>query len=321
MDLRRMAILAAAALIPFQVQPAGTTGLSSYLQQIPAPPRTAQEAYRACEVDDAIVAGTGTRPDGGRLVEIQSPRALTLVRKKIEGEGTLAATQGVAGAPPVPGMGMPTDAASAQAMVEAMQKMSPAQQQAMAQQMAAQSGPMSSGAMSPADSQMAGLLGQRQQGSMSRMQQDLKAQQDWALVLQRWDAEHAALSNEEDLKRNSWTGSCPNGTLNPIQKIRRDYAEKHIKLMTAQINEGLAAYEKRRALAVDTAGFADRLAPLAAKAMGPLSKQGYSTARGEAVRDLGSLVAISDELHRRAAYWYMMKRAVSKDDICDGRAG
>lgn len=317
MNLRRIAILTAAAVIPFAAQPAGTTGLSSYLQQIPAPPRTTQEAYTVCNVNDAVVAGTGAE------VNIESPPVIEKVRKKLADEGMLAATQGVAGAPQAPsGISIPTDAASAAAFQQAMQSMTPQQQQAMAQQMAAQMSTQTNpGAMSPADSQMASLLGQRQQGSMSRMQQSLKAQQDWALLLQRWDAEHAALSSEEDRKRNSWSGNCPNGTLNPIQKIRRDYAQKHIALMTAQFKQGQAAYDQHRVIALDAAGFADQLAPLALKAKGPLSRQGYSSARSDAISQLTGLAAVSDEIYRRAAYWHMNQRMVSKDDICDGSAG
>ena len=311
MNLRHLVICTAATLLPLTVYPAGATGLSSYLRQIPAPPRSTHEAYQACSVDDGKVLG-------GFWVEIESPPAVLKLFKTLEGEGVLAASQGAGGAPPIPGMGAPIDAASAAAMAAAMQNMTPQEQQALGQQMAAQmSAQMTPGAMSPADSKMAALLGQRQQGSMARMEQDLKAQQDWPLVLRRWGEEHKRISAEESLKLNAWTGKCPKGTLNPMHKLKRDYAEKHISLMTAQLNEGLAAYDRRRIMATDEAGFAAQLPPMAKQAQGPLSKQGYSTARTEAVRSLNTLLSISDEIYRRAAYWHMVQRALTRDDLCE----
>lgn len=316
MNLRRIVVVATVVLAPFAAHPAGTTGLSSYLGKIPTPPRSTQEAYQACKVDDARVVSTGA------WVEIESPPVVFTLQKALEDEGLLAASQGAGGAPAMPGMGAPMDAASAAAMQQAMQNMSPQDQLAMAQQMAAQMGAATNpGTLSPADSKMAALLGQRQQGAMSRMQQDLKAQQEWPLALNRWDEAHRALSDEESIKVNSWTGSCRNGSLNPLQKIKREYADQHLALVASQLKEGLAAYERRRVISIDAAGFADQLAPLMRQAQGPMSKQGYSTARSEAVASLTALLAISDEIYRRAAYWHMVRRALTKDDICDGRAG
>lgn len=44
MNARRLVIMTAAALLPLGAHSAGTTGLSSYLGQVPAPPRNAEEA-------------------------------------------------------------------------------------------------------------------------------------------------------------------------------------------------------------------------------------------------------------------------------------
>ncbi len=311
MNKLHMLMLGAALLLPPVSYAAGGSGLASYFQQIPPPPQSAAEAYTACLVDDALVAGTGTR------VEIEAPPFVAAVKNKLGGEGMLASSQGLSGTPSVPGMGAPTDAASAAAMQAAVQNMSPQQQQALGQQMAAQmSAQLQPGPLSAADQKMVVLLGQRQEGSMARMDADMRAHTELPLLLQRLAAEHGKLSDEEAaalaLVRN-----CPRGSIGPALKLQRAYAEKHVALMTGQLAEMRGAYERRRVLAVDTVGFADQLAPLAIKAQSGISRQGYSQARLDAVRDLETLVVISDEAHRSAAYWQMIKRALSRDVPCE----
>lgn len=318
MNLQRTIILTAAAmLMPLAAQSAGTTGLSSYLRQIPAPPKSAQEAYQGSTVDDARVVAERA------MVEITPPAAFTTVQGRLTDESVLATGQSGTPMPTVPGMGIPTDAASAQAMAQALQNMTPAQQQAMAQQMMAQSNAqMRPGAMTPEDQQMAARLGQRQQGSMARMQKDLQLQQQWSATLQRWDVEHNKLNDAEQAEIAATViRQCPNGSVHPHFKIRRKYADQHVALVLAQIKDAVAAHEQRRVVAVDEAGFADQLAPLALKAQGPLSRQGYSAARNDAVRSLASLLAISEETWKRAAYWYMVKRSLTRDEICDNSGG
>ncbi|HUP90886.1 MAG TPA: hypothetical protein VM074_01455 [Solimonas sp.] len=295
MKLRRAAILAAAALLPLTAQTAGTTGLSSYLSQIPPPPRNSEEAYQASVVDDAKVLA-------GELVEIQTPPKFRDLETKLGAEGTLAAGQN------------PSAAGANPAAIAAMQNMSPAQQQAMAQQMAAQmgGGAQATGTFTPGDRQVVILLQQRQEGSMSRAQDDMRAHTEWAETQHRFDDEHLALSQRQEAERAA-------GGFNKCQASQaaeRRWADDHVKLMDQQLMAGLAAYDKRRILAVDYTGFADRLSTHEKQMQSMVTKGGYSDARVQAVLQLGAAAAISEDLYRRAAYWHMFRRSLTPNR-CD----
>lgn len=291
--MKKISLLAVAAL-PVIALAAGSTSYSSYINQVPAPPLTAQEAY----------AGVQLNPPESQN-PFEQPPAFAVLNRKLEAESRMAATSGGSGA----ATGV-TDAASAQALQQKMAGMSQADQIALAQQMAAQmNASMQPRPLGPGDRAVTNLLEQRQQSSMLRAESAQRIQADSAAHTLRSDSAHAAIVNEESAALEKTPPQCVTGSdLDAAAlKVHQQYAEKHLALVKSELRDGMGLYERQRVLAVDDAGFADQLMPLMKQASSALAAQGYAAARQDALRQVSALAALSWNLRANGATWWLNK--------------
>lgn len=291
-----------AVLLPALVYAAaGHTAYSSYLRQVPAPPRTAQEAHAAVIVD----AG-----------QISQPPVFTELLRRLQDEGVRAAATGASLFP----AGV-TDAASAEAFQQQFDSMTPAQQMAMAQQMAAQmDSAMQPAALGHDDRKIASLLDRRQAGAAARQEAGMRLHNEWIAAQQRWNATHRKIAEEEYATLERTPAQCDKTADldHAAQRVHQQYAARHLAAVQSELQEGLAFFERRRVLATDDAGFADQLAPLMRAASSAIARQGYSGAQNEAVLQLAEMANTSWKLHEHAATWWLNKLDDSVAHRCGG---
>lgn len=286
---------ALATLLPgLALAAAGHTSFASYLRQVPGVPASAQAAHAAVTV----------RRDAYGQLELVKPAKLLSLEQALEAEAQLAASNPAATPAGVP------NAANAQQFAQQVQNMTPAQQMAFAQQMAAQmNAGMQSGPLGPDDQAVVTLLDRRQQSSMARIGASQKLQQDLSLATRDWEAQHVRIEAEFSAALDATPVQCSKGSdIDPAAlKLHRQYADKHLAAVAAQLKQGTGLYERQRVITTDEAGFADQLTPRMKKAQSLIAQQGYTAARNDAVLSIGGLAALSWTLHADAATWWQHK--------------
>ncbi len=283
----------------------GHTALSSYIGQVPSPPRDAREAYG--------LAVLKAEPSGSRFAP---PPVYADLDRRLADESRRA---GVDTATTLPDA--VTDAASAQALQQQLQGMTPAQQMAWAQQYAAQvSGALQPAASSPADRAVLALLEQRQRSVMVRGERERRLQQDAAITWQRWEATHRRIGEAERNTLESTAPQCSPGT--DIDRaalaVHERFAQQHLDALREELIEGQGLFEQQRVLASDDAGFADSLAGRMQGVAAMPARQDYAAAQQDAIRQLSALSSLSWQLHEHAAEWWWNKLDQTPVRRCGG---